>query len=118
MEHISRILKFEKTSEHRWFVELPEWKGPKADLEMVCGADTMLDIISQYEGKLDLCLSNSPTLFPLCTLELVEECGEPMVGANYLAKEINGVSYDLKVWLCDVTKFVFNGDFPKKIFIY
>lgn len=118
MEHISRILKFEKTPEHRWFVDLPDWKGSKDDLEMVCGADTMLDIISQYECVAHLGLSNSPTLFPQCVLDLVEECGEPIFGANYIAKEINGVSYDLKVWLCDVTKFVFNGDFPKKIFIY
>jgi hypothetical protein len=118
MEHISKILKFEKTPEHRWFVDLPDWKGSKDDLEMVSGADTMLDIISQGSGEIFLGLSNSPTLFPQCTLELLEECFPPTFGANYLAKEINGVDYNLRVWLCDVTKFVFSGVFPKKIFIY
>jgi len=37
---ISRKLKFYKEADERWYVELPEWEGSKADLEMVAGADT------------------------------------------------------------------------------
>lgn len=39
-----KYLKFEKDTSNRWYLILPEWKGDKSDLEMVCGADAMLDV--------------------------------------------------------------------------
>ena len=39
-------LTFIKDADDRWYIDLPNWKGSKADLEMVCGADTFLDEIS------------------------------------------------------------------------
>jgi hypothetical protein len=37
-------------------------------------------------------------------------------GAQYYLEEYIGLTINLRVWLCDVTKFVF-GDFPKDIWI-
>lgn len=54
---ISRKLKFYKEADERWYVELPEWKGSKADLEMVAGADTMLNYMSEGEDHINLYLS-------------------------------------------------------------
>jgi len=36
---------------------------------------------------------------------------------EYSTKIESGIDLDLEVWLCDVTKWVFNGDFPSRIFI-
>jgi hypothetical protein len=40
------------------------------------------------------------------------EIGE---GAWYILNQYLGIDFNLKMWLCDVTKFVF-GNFPKKIY--
>jgi hypothetical protein len=108
--------KFYKES-NRWFIYLPEWKGNKEDLEMVEGADTMLDIISQGESPITLFLSIQNDCYAYPTvLEKLEECDSIKGGAYYLMKEYNGIEYNLKLWLCDVTLFVFN-EFPEKIYI-
>ena len=54
-----KLLKFYKENDNRWFVNLPEWKGNKDDLEMVMGADTMLDYISDGENEVFLYLSTN-----------------------------------------------------------
>lgn len=101
-----------------WFVDLPEWEGSKSDLQMVMGADTFLDIISQGEDGVYVTLSD--TEFEGCeVLDMTHlgrlegpELGE---GAWYILEEYVGMRFDLHMWLCDVTKFVF-GDFPFKIY--
>lgn len=106
-----KYFNFEKDPDGRWYVILPEWKGDRAELEMVLGADMMLDILAQ---------------------------GEPTVGAMLMLSEYKGFKYELTyvepeggggwynlkgeydiefaVWLCHVTIFVF-GYLPKKIYI-
>ena len=42
-----RTFRFNKEEDNRWFVDLPEWEGEKDELEMVLGADMLLDIISK-----------------------------------------------------------------------
>jgi hypothetical protein len=112
-----RHYKFYK-DEYGWFVDLPEWTGEKWDLQMVMGADTFLDLLSQGETEIHVTLSTEP--FEGCeTLELVHlgrlegpELGE---GAWYILDEYADLPFNLKMWLCDVTKFVF-GSFPSKIY--
>ena len=43
-----RRFKFYKEDTGKWFVELPEWEGERDDLEMVMGADILLEILSNY----------------------------------------------------------------------
>ncbi len=101
-----------------WFVDLPEWKGSRYDLQMVMGADSFLDILSQGESEKYVALSDEP--FDGC-YELIfvglgriegPEIGE---GAWYKLENYLGIDFRLQMWLCDVTKFVF-GDFPRKIY--
>jgi hypothetical protein len=105
-------LTFYKEKDNRWYIDLPQWTGSKADLEMVAGADTMLDRLS--EGK------NS------VILEVAEESNENMYiaefegpslssGGNYIIRNPNRISTHYRMWLCDVTKFVF-GYFPKTLY--
>lgn len=110
-----KTLDFEKTPEGRWFVVLPEWTGPKEDLEMVMGADMMLDIYAQGEGRVSLSASETEIL-EYDVLKLTEICSSLTGGAYYKVGKINNTDYDFKIWLCDVTKFVF-GDFPENLYL-
>lgn len=113
---MKRTIRFYKEYDHRWFADIPEWNGDKDDLEMVSNADIMLDIISQGDENLHLTLSTE-SIGGFDVLDLESKCPEPQNGAYYIMKSYRGIDFDLKMWLCDVTKFVF-GDFPEKIYIH
>lgn len=109
-----REFKFYK-DEGGWFVDLPEWEGTKADLAMVSGADTMLDIISQGENDIMVLLSTEE-FNGSNRLEFIRESPEMGEGSWYLMKTYKGIEYNLELWLCDVTIFVF-GNFPQNIYV-
>ena len=44
-----RKVKFYKEKSSRWYIDLPEWEGEKEDLEMVLGADDLLNILAEGE---------------------------------------------------------------------
>jgi hypothetical protein len=113
-----RTFKFYKTEVGRWYVDLPEWEGSVDELEMVAGADLFLDLLSESEQTVNVILSTVPfegsDVLELQRLGDVEswELGE---GAWYKLLEYKGIDYELTMWLCDVTKFVFD-EFPKNIY--
>lgn len=108
-----------------WFIDLPEYinsgLGTKANLAMVLGADTFLDKLSNNGDKITLEISethidNSDGMLDIVGFDSPEEdlieVGHPIeVGAYY---------EDLKtqhmMWLCPVTKYVFNGHYPDTIY--
>jgi len=108
-----------------WFIDLPEYinsgLGTKANLAMVLGADTFLDKLSNNGDKITLEISETPIDGSDDVLDIVGfdspeedliEVGHPIeVGAYY---------EDLKtqhmMWLCPVTKYVFNGYYPDTIY--
>lgn len=107
-------LKFYKETNGRWYVDLPEWPGSKSDLEMVYGADTMLDYIS--EGEFDITLYVSEKEFENSNkLEYIRMADEMENGAFYKINKYNGIDFEQEIWLCDVLKFVFDG-FPELLF--
>lgn len=115
---MKKHLKFEKDGMD-WFAVIPEWEGDRADLQMVCGADTWLDILSQGESSIWLTISDEPfdgaDQLKLIALGQYDEL-EIGSGASYtLATKLSGIDYNLEMWLCDVTEFVF-GKFPKIIY--
>lgn len=104
--------------EFGWFVDLPEWEGEVWDLQMVAGADTFLDLLSQGESETYVILSPEP--FSDCEELLYQKIGrlegwELGEGAWYFLNSYKGIDYNISMWLCDVTKFVF-GEFPNKIY--
>ena len=99
----------------RWYVVLPEWEGDKGELEMVAGADVMLDILSGGNQTVTLELSLEPKT---CYLTLFFDREDGGGGLYRIATRNENVEFeDLdEIWLCHVTKFVF-GELPPRIFI-
>ena len=114
---MKRRLKFNKEV-NGWFVDLPEWEGSHADLQMVSGADTWLDLLSQGEWHVWITISDEPfDGAEELTLTGVGMLGGEFVdsGATYTVEAYLGIPYAFDMWLCDVTLFVF-GKFPEKIY--
>lgn len=99
---------------NKWYVDLPEYNGSLGELEMVAGADELLQEIVDQSDKTHQ-----------VTLEIVENKKDSDIQL-YLA-ELNNVGGTYKVysndkfktkevWLCNVTKFVF-GEHPNEIFV-
>jgi hypothetical protein len=111
-----RKFRFYKEADGRWYIDLPEWTGSKADLEMVAGADAMLDYMAEGGNEVNAYISEQE--FEGCDYLRLEGKAEDIgSGAYYFMQKYRGIHIDLRVWLCDVTLFVFNGDFPSRIFI-
>jgi len=106
-------LKFKKNWFGRWYIDLPEYikaGGKKADLEMVRGADILLDYVSEGKRRVKLRVSEELDFENHIHLFKYDEDG---TGAYYQNSEI----IDLDVWLCNVTKYVFGGYHPEEIYI-
>ena len=114
---MNREFRFYQEKSGRWYVDLPEWTGDKADLEMVMGADSFLTIMSEGNDEVRLILSDEKIegadSLVLKGTGLFEgiEVGS---GAWYILPKYMGIDYDYSMWLCDVTLFVF-GYFPETI---
>jgi hypothetical protein len=118
-----------------WYIDLPQFLeaglGTKANLMMVAGADTLLDILSNDGTDINVDFSDKP--FDGCNVkldmirkgkdqELLDHVGHAPVdyGAYYTAYNTQWLGYEFKissVWLCPVTEYVFGGDYPKNIYI-
>lgn len=108
-------LLFKKETDGRWYVDLPEWTGSKADLEMVAGADTLLNYIAQGKAEAWMYISEQP--FDNCdTMKFVRMADEIGNGAFYFMEKYNGVTIDLYLWLCNVVLFIFEK-FPENFHI-
>jgi len=105
-------------NEIEWYVDLPayvEQGGTIEDLQMVEGADVMLDIVSNGNKKVDLNISSEK--FEGADQLILKKMGEPLKGgAYYYMKEFEGKEVNLTMWLCKVIEFVF-GEIPENIFL-
>ena len=96
-----------------WYVDFPEYinqgYGTKANLEMVAGADALLDHLAP-DGNITITFSNGP--LEDADFHLRRILVDPW-GATYLINEF----LFRPVWLCNVSKFIFKGTHPKSIYI-
>ena len=106
--------KFYKKKVNRWYISLPEYEGLEEELEMVSGADTMLNIIAEGKNIVELHLSLKEGVGS--TEVKFVKSNSPDEGGYYFLKTYQNIDYNLDIWLCPVTLFVF-GNYPKKIFI-
>ena len=104
--------KFIKQFDNKWYIDLLEWEGPQSALEIVAGADIMLDIIAQEENNVVLSIA----LEPLEGFDELVKLRDNAGGGDYLLKTYKGQEYNLEMWLCEVTAYVF-GYLPDIIYI-
>jgi hypothetical protein len=100
---------FHKEPHGTWYIDLPDYPGPKGDLAMVAGADDMLDYLAK--GKKSVVVEMSEQPFTGALVLEQTKVGEPGGGVYY--KPVNHAIQS--VWLCDVTLFAL-GKFPEKIY--
>jgi hypothetical protein len=105
-------LKFYRTDEGAWFVDLPayvEGGGDPAELQMVAGADDFLDVLSGGKDVVILQISEQKIGAVNDVLKRVDEI-PTFAGRYYMDMES-----DTLMWLCNVTLWVFGGRFPEHI---
>lgn len=124
-----QVLGFVK-EEGIWYADLPQFLeqglGTKANLMMVDGADTFLDLLSGNNSNVTLKISPQPFEGQQTYMkkfrkglnqQLLDLIGHAPVdyGAYYNVLELSGKPYAHQLWLCPVTEFVF-GSYPKEIY--
>jgi hypothetical protein len=118
-----------------WFIDLPEFLekglGTKANLLMVAGADELLDILSQNGTEITLQFGDEIFIGSNVQLNFrgygkdqtfLDYVGHAPVdnGAYYEAYNTEWLGFEFKIsslWLCPVTEYIFNGNYPKNIFL-
>lgn len=99
----------------KWFVDLPLYEGDVNDMQMVFGADTMLELYSggRREYEIGLRTDESDCISEANAGESAEliKLREDADGATYFVKSR---LYRDELWLCPVTKYVF-GEYPDTI---
>ncbi|QNE39004.1 hypothetical protein F1C16_05260 [Hymenobacter sp. NBH84] len=103
-------IKFVEDNRGDWYADLPDYPGPKADCEMVFGADSMLLMLAEGKDNVTLAISDIEDEIPNAVeLKLLREGGSEGGGYYYFAEG------EIEIWLCDVTKFVM-GYIPSIIY--
>ena len=109
--------KFIKTGQD-WYIDLPEYleqRGSIGDLQMVDGADKMLDLMAGNDSSVVVYVAREQ-FDGADVLTLTEKCDPYIGGGNYLMTFYEGQEINRTMWLCQVTEFVF-GDIPPLIFV-
>lgn len=109
--------RFIKTGQD-WYIDLPEFieqGGSVGDLQMVDGADKMLDMMAGYENSVVLSIDKEQ-FEGADILTLTEKCDPHIGGGYYIMKQYKGQEVNQTMWLCQVTEFVF-GHLPLQIFV-
>ena len=113
-------LAFVKEETDRWYIDLPEWEGAHANLEMVAGADLLLDhLLLEGRNRVEVEVVKADSRvseyeederFFHCERTEMSAFG----GATYRVNGLEG--FDHPVWICPVTLFVL-GEYPKNLYI-
>jgi hypothetical protein len=113
---MTKIFRFYKDANNEWYIDIPGWTGSKAELEMVQGADTMLDIVSGNTAECYLKLSDQP--FDNAEVSILEHTRiqNHGGGGDYILEKYQSETINHKIWLCEVTLQVFNG-LPESIYL-
>lgn len=114
---------FTKESNRRWYVDFPNWPLSHDNLEMVAGADDLLDLLNNGTNHVALRVSTKPLVKfkSIKSYELKKVHSTLTKGAfytleTYLEGWENPSSIRRKqLWLCPVTLTVL-GQYPKEIY--
>jgi len=107
-----RINKFYK-EDGKWYLYLPFWIFDKKHLQMLCGADKLLDILSDNGNS--VILKHSTVGFEGYDEKLNRLYIDGIFGGAYYETKHNKLK-NKELWLCVVTLLLFFR-YPKEIYI-
>jgi hypothetical protein len=112
---LKRNFQFYKNNKAEWWLDLPEWKGDPEDLQMIEGADEWLNLLSPNNQSITVTMADEyfEGAENLSLLRLREENFGG--GGIYYLENYQGKKVALKLWLCEVTAFIFDC-IPQKMF--
>ena len=114
-----------------WYADIPQYinegLGTRANLLMVDGADTFLEILSDHSGKVSIEVSDKPfnehdtvlkKIQSGINKDLLHNIGHAPVeyGAYYNVIRYKGEEYNHRLWLCPVAEYVFEGIYPDTLY--
>jgi hypothetical protein len=112
---MTQTFRFYKTNNGAWYIDLPGWTGSIEELAMVQGADTMLDTVSGQTNECYLKISDEP-FEGAEVLKLASSRTDTYgSGGDYVLERYESQTINHKMWLCEVTKYVFDG-LPENIY--
>lgn len=112
---MERSIRFYKNAKHEWYADIPEWDGALDELQMVEGADDLLNWIAESTGECKLLLADEH-FEQAEILELVYVREENLGGGgDYMLETFKGDVKNHRLWLCHVTEFVFK-QLPERIY--
>ena len=102
-----------------WYIDLPEYLragGKREDLQMVAGADEILDFYAGNNSSVSMLIDTVP--FKGADRLHLLSTADPQLegGAYYAVYTSEGKSIHGQIWLCGVLLFVF-GEIPENIYI-
>lgn len=106
-------LEFEKEENGKWYAVIPEWPYDHEELEMVDGADDLLDCLTQDGRLVTLDVeTEEPSAEGYATFTLIDHDD---YGGTYVTES---PEVEVKqIWLCNVMHFVFDGEHPEVLYV-
>ncbi|WP_316801812.1 DUF6717 family protein [Pedobacter nototheniae] len=112
---MERTIRFYKNAKGEWYADIPEWAGDVAELQMVEGADELLEWIAAAASECKLLMAdkhiNDAEILSLVYTRARNLGG----GGDYILESFKGEWKNHKLWLCQVTEFVFK-QLPETIY--
>lgn len=107
------VVSFTREEDDRWYVDFPNWPLSHDHLEMVAGADDLLDILNDGTDHVKLMVSTTEMER---SIVLNKEKSALTKGAFYtIETRLRDWAPKKKLWLCPVTLTVL-GHYPQKIY--
>jgi hypothetical protein len=98
-----------------WQLHFSTYKeGNNLDVDLVEGAGTMLNFLSDGKDEVNLVFDKKP-FKDADEMELLQTCEPFLNGGYYLLRNYEGRQINYQMWIADVTKYVF-GEIPEKIY--
>jgi len=108
---LTATMSFEKESNGCWYAVIPEWPGLHGALQMVAGADDVLEMLSGGRNFVTLNISNDHEIYEIWNRRGLVYVATHSSGGNYLVHQLHK-----NIWLCSVAEWVFGGHYPEEIY--
>lgn len=106
------ILKFNKEENNRWYIDLPDWAESHDNLEMVAGADDLLNFLGGNPITISCIISKEDK--EIEGYIKLKRLNWGLTSGAYYSVNYDGINR--KLWICPVTLYVM-GEYPEYLYI-